>query len=152
MTGKFNEPLPRLWLLFFGDDPHASWWSTLLRPGFRHIRAAAWYAQQERWVYFNPTPRGAILDLYREDEFTPYFDEMVRESTLVLRVASAHDLRLTPRVTYCVSALKAMLGLRSIAMTPYGFARSLVSKGAEVMKPEGPQLAAAEQHELVEAE
>jgi hypothetical protein len=128
-----TDPLPRLWLIFFSDAGAGSWWRCLFRPGFRHVSAAAWFAGAERWVYYNPTWRGTVIDVATDAEFGPRFQQMVDDSTAILRVRSGYDRGNAPAVTYCVGAIKALLGIRSCALGPWGLYRHLLATGAEVV-------------------
>lgn len=128
------DPLPRLWLIFFSDADAGAWWAWLFRPGFRHVTAAAWFAGAERWVYYNPTRRGTIIDVATDAEFGPRFQQLVQDSAAILRVRSGYDRGNAPAVTYCVGSIKALLGIRSCALGPWGLYRHLLANGAELVQ------------------
>lgn len=132
-----DTPLPRLWLVFFSDGEGTAWWSRLLRPGFRHVEAAAWFAEQERWVWINPTWRGTAVTLYREREFDARLGHLVTQAAAVLRARSRFARGTTPAAWHCVGAIKALLGLKSCALTPYGLFRHLLDDGAEPVEVPG---------------
>jgi hypothetical protein len=125
--------IDRLWLVFFGEAEGTPWWGRLLRPGYRHVAACAWFADQERWVYFNPTRTGTVILLYRDDEFGGRFQQMIDTSALVLRIASKRSRTETPFGWWCTGAIKALLGCRGFAVTPFGLARYLQDHGAEAV-------------------
>jgi hypothetical protein len=129
--------IDRLWLLFFGEAIGTPWWSRFLAPGYRHVTACAWFADQERWVYFNPTRTGTVILLYREDEFGGRLTQLMRDSTLVLRVVATQSRHATPFGWWCTGSIKALLGIRTRALCPRALARHLLRHGAEVVSMPG---------------
>lgn len=127
--------IDRLWLVFFSEAKDEPWWARwLTRPGYRHVAACAWFADQERWVYYNPTRTGTVILLYREDEFGGRFQQLVDSSALVLRVRSTMSRKSTPFGWWCTGAVKALLGVRARALSPHSLARHLLRHGAEVVR------------------
>jgi hypothetical protein len=129
--------IDRLWLVFFGEAEGAPWWSRLCAPGYRHVAACAWFADQERWVYFNPTRRGTVILLYREDEFGGRYTQLMNSSSCVLRVRSTLSRDATPFGWWCTGAIKALLGSRSRALSPRQLRDHLLRHGAEVVEMPG---------------
>jgi hypothetical protein len=135
MPPAAETPPARLWLIFFGDTPRRAWWANVLRPGFRHIAAMSWYAAEQRWVYFDPACSGTVIRILTADEAPALIDRLLAQSSAVLRVASRHDRGNAPAVCFCVGQVKALLGVRSRALTPYGLYRDLLARGAQVVHP-----------------
>lgn len=132
--------IDRLWLVFFSDAKGAPWWTWFLPKGYSHVTACAWFADQERWVYFNPTRRGTVILLYREDEFGGRFTQLLNDSSCVLRVRSTLRRRTTPFGWWCTGSIKALLGVRSRALSPFQLSRHLLRHGAEAVDmPAGPR-------------
>jgi hypothetical protein len=129
--------IDRLWLVFFGEAKDEPWWARWFTPkGYRHVAACAWFDDQQRWVYYNPTRRGTVILLYREDEFGGRFQQLMDTSALVLRVRSSLTRDATPFGWWCTGAVKALLGVGGFAVTPFGLARYLQDHGAEaVLQP-----------------
>jgi hypothetical protein len=126
--------IDRLWLIFFTEAKDEPWWARWFTPpGYRHVAACAWFAEQERWVYYNPTRTGTVILLYREDEFGGRFQQLMDSSALVLRVRSSLTRRATPFGWWCTGAIKALIGCRSHAVSPLGLARYLQDHGAEAV-------------------
>ena len=124
----------RLWLVFFGSGHLAPWWAWVLRRGFRHVCAASWFADQERWVFVNPCRTGTVIEVMRSDEFGPRFSQLMTDSAAVLRMPARAGRRATPRSFHCVGAMKALLGIRSRALLPYGLYVDLRrNHGAEIV-------------------
>jgi hypothetical protein len=133
----------RLWLVFFAEPRDPAWWARyLLRSGFRHVYAVSWYADQERWVEFNPTSTGTVIRLWKAEDFPNRLAALLNESTAVLRVASRTDRWNASASAYCVGAVKSLLGIRSGALTPYGLYRDLLARGAEPVQVKGACVAA----------
>jgi hypothetical protein len=132
-----ETPLPRLWLVFFGEAASPAWWRFLLKPGFRHVSAAAWYDEQQRWVWFNPTWRGTVIELYGPNEFDARMGQLASDATAVLRVRSRFDRAGAPAVSHCVGAVKALLGIRSVCVSPFGLFRHLLANEAEIVEVPG---------------
>ncbi|MCA1831216.1 MAG: hypothetical protein LC750_00450 [Actinobacteria bacterium] len=124
----------RLWLVFFMEPDGPAWWARLLRPGFRHVAAASWYAAEERWVYFNPSRAGTSIQIFTAEQFPPVLTALLDQSTAVLRVASRFERGNAPALAFCVGEVKALLGLCSPALTPFGLYRDLRALGAEVVR------------------
>lgn len=134
-----NSPV-RLWTVFFGDSV-PTFWSRMLRPGFRHVAAASYFADQERWVYVDPCRSGTVVEVLRPDEFATRFQHLMANSSHVLSFAARRERRRTAAVWFCVGAVKALLGINSQAVTPYGLYGDLLLAGAECVVPsfsEGP--------------
>lgn len=138
MVTSVDPPrLRRLWLVFFENDTE-HWWTRPLKRGFRHVSAAAWFADQQRWVHVNPSSKGLFVDLYGAEEFDGRLWQLVRDSTLILRMPTAKDCIAMPGLTwFCVGTIKALLGVRSCALSPWQLSRHLLAQGAEVVEPEG---------------
>jgi hypothetical protein len=130
----------RAWWIFFAEPGCPAWWARLLRPGFRHCYAAAYFAEQERWVEFNPSRFGTRIHVWRCEEFPQRLTQLLTETTTILRFAECEECRTTPPVAHCVGQLKALLGITSAALTPYGLYRELLARGAEAV--EAPCVAA----------
>jgi hypothetical protein len=131
LGGKID--MARLWLVFFTEPDSPAWWARALRPGFRHCFAVSYYADQERWVEFNPSRTGTVIRLWHKDEFGPRLGQLLEGSTAVLRVASRADRCNAPPMAWCVGEVKALLGIRCAALTPWGLYHALLARGAEVV-------------------
>lgn len=128
------EPVRRLWLICFCEGNGRQWWKPFLKPGYRHVSAASYYADVERWVYLDPTHRGLEIEIWKPDEFGARLGQLARDSTLILRMPSATERTMPPLSWWCVGAVKAVLGLHASAVTPYGLATFLMSRGAEIVE------------------
>src|SRR5581483_3821694 len=130
-----TEPrLPRLWLVFFGEACGRPWWARALRPGFRHVSAAAWFDRAERWIYFDPLSSGLHIEIDTHAGFGSRFAQLWRDSAAILRVRAVPRQGRLPPAFFCVGAMKALLGTRSRALSPRGLYRDLLREGAELVE------------------
>lgn len=127
-------PIDRLWLVFFCEAEGAPWWSRFLAPGFRHVMAAAWFDDQQRWVLIDPTRRGTVVLIYRQDQFGGRFQQLMDSSSVVLRVIARRSRTTTPFGWWCTGAVKALMGIRCRALSPKQLCRHLLRNGAEPVK------------------
>lgn len=132
-----DAPIPRLWLVFFSEGDAPAWWKVFFARGWRHVQAAAWYAEQERWVWYNPTWRGTVIELYRADEFDGRLGQLATDATAVLRVRSGFARSSAPAAWHCVGAVKALLGLKTCALGPKALHDHLLGIGAETVEVPG---------------
>lgn len=130
--------IDRLWLVFFGEAEGSPWWSRFLPAGYRHVAAAAWFAEQERWVYYDPTRRGTVILVYRDEEFGGRLQRLIDDSALILRVRASQSRASTPFGWWCTGAVKALLGVKARALSPKSLANHLLRHGAEVVVMPGP--------------
>lgn len=132
MVAREINPPRRLWLVCF-EPGNGAWWQRYLKPGFGHVSAAAYFADAERWVHFNPTLRGTVIEVWEPPRFERRLQQLMRDSTAILRVPSKFDRRCAPLSPWCVGALKGLLGYPSRALTPFGLYRALIAAGAEIV-------------------
>lgn len=125
----------RMWFVIFSEGESLPWWSWFFRRGFRHVRAAAFYADAERWVYVNPGWRGTVLHVWRSEQFDYPLGDMLVKGARIVRYEAGFDRGFTPATFHCVGAIKALLGLRTAAVTPYGLYRALLRAGADDVTP-----------------
>lgn len=130
---RADIPVDRLWLVFFCGGEGEPWWARFLAPGYRHVIACAWFDDQQRWVYYNPARTGTVILLYREEEFGGRLTQLMASSSLVLRVIATRTRKATPFGWWCTGAIKALLGIRGLCVTPFGLARYLQHQGAEAV-------------------
>jgi len=140
------EPIPPN--IQLGWRERLVWWAlhAFLRPGFRHCMVLQPFTlgQSGGWLHVNPLSNGidisicparaaeAVLEQVRQGKGFAVWTHPVRETRVL-----GGDL-LT-----CVSVVKAVLGLRCRALTPYGLYRHLkrqedVTMGGFFSKPSAP--------------
>lgn len=123
----------RLWLIFFLEPDGPAWWARVLRPGFRHLCAVSRYDSADRWLYFHPARTGTSIQIFTDEQIKVVITDLLARSSVVLRVASRQERRNAPAMVFCVAEIKALLGIRSRALTPYRLYRDLIARGAEIV-------------------
>jgi hypothetical protein len=128
----------RLWQVFFSDPQASGFWRWFTRPGFRHVAAAAYYADQDRWVFVQPARHRLEVMVLRPEEATRFLGELIERATVVLQVEGREDRRFMPAMFGCVGALQALLGISGPCVAPYGLYRHLLANGAKVIASKEP--------------
>ena len=124
----------RNWLVFFGNAPKDSV-ARLLRPGFQHVCAVGCDAEHRVWVFYDPSAQGTRIDAMPWGEAVDRrLGEIAAASPYCLRFAPAGERRFVPPVFSCTGAIKALLGVRSSALSPYQLYRHLLVRGAEIVE------------------
>jgi hypothetical protein len=134
----------RRWLVFFGEGCGPAWWKPFLRRGFCHVSAAAYFVEQERWVYVDAGFSGLAVEVHRPSEFEGRLAQLIRDSSVILRVPAAARRTMPPRGWWCVGLVKALLGIHCRALLPYQLYRHLLRDGAEIVEVPVGQLSQAE--------
>lgn len=144
---KAAEPpavdLMRSWNVFFSDGDHPGLWRHLTRPGFRHVEAAAYFADQDRWVFVLPARLRLGVFVLRPEEAEGLYSMLWTRAAAVLRVEGSNDRWAMPIGAGCVGTVKALLGVRSRAFSPYQLFRHLLREGAEILHGQDVDTAAA---------
>jgi hypothetical protein len=136
-----GEPL-RLWQVFFSEGHGPGFWRLFTRRGFRHVAAAAYFADQGCWVFVEPCRHRMVISVRRPDEAGPLFAALVHNATVILRVRGREQRRHVPAMFSCVGAIQALLGIRTRALRPHGLYRHLLAQGAEIVEPPQPEASA----------
>lgn len=121
-------------MVFFGqaEKPGAMTW--FLRDGFRHVAAAAWFDKTRRWVFFDPARNGTQIVVLDNATGLVKLERWMACSSAILAVVSNPVRNRPPPFAYCVGHVKALLGLRSRALSPRGLFQHLVRHGAEILR------------------
>lgn len=125
----------RLWLVFFGPgEPPIRWWQWFFDPGYQHVSSLSYFADAARWVYYDPGFDVTAIELWKNEDVGQRLGQLLHDSTAILRIPSGRARRMTPASFYCVGAMKALLGVRSRALSPKALMRDLLRQGAELVE------------------
>lgn len=128
---------PHEWLVFFCDG-RGAWWDRFLRRGYRHVSAVAYVHDLRAWVFYDPRKEQTMLRLVPEGpEAHDELSQLLASATAVLRMKPRADRGFGVPLFCCVAAIKALLGIRSCALGPYGLYRHLLNRGAEIVEVPG---------------
>lgn len=128
------RPARRAWFVFFTDGNPDAWFARLFtRRGFRHVAAAAYFPDEERWVFVNPGRSRMVVEVRGPDTAGEIYDDLLARAHALLRVEARDERTHMPPVLFCSGAIKALLGIKSRALRPDGLFRDLVAYGAEIV-------------------
>lgn len=123
---------PQLWLVFFGPGQKASVLERLLFPrAWRHVCCASYQPEINAWLYVNPARNRSYVLVLEPEAFNRFFGGLLATSTAILEVPVREDRLFQPIWGGCVGVVKGILGVRSWALSPYGFYCDLIARGAE---------------------
>ncbi|MCA0451219.1 MAG: hypothetical protein LCH62_15855 [Proteobacteria bacterium] len=126
-----TERLPAWFVVF--QDANRIFVHRWLKPGFRHCWAFAWDEPAGRWLVFEPLFDGMFLRTVDGDLMGATIAQP--GNTIVLAQCEYAVATRPALLATCVSAMQALLGLRSRrALTPYGLYRTLLASGAVVVR------------------
>jgi hypothetical protein len=125
----------KAWHVFFG--PATRPWQYLMRRGFGHVLAAGYDPDHRMWIFFDPSRTGTMIQVMPEGPAcAELYDTWVFGCRPhILRIVARSDRWICPPAFSCVGAIKALLGIRSRALLPFGLYRDLVARGAEKLYP-----------------
>jgi hypothetical protein len=124
--------LRRSWLIFFSEG-EPGFWRFFTRRGFRHVDAAAYFADQDRWVFIIPERKRLVVEVKRPDEAGHRLAHMRNNATAAVRFNGQEARRFAPIGVGCVGIVKGMLGIKSRALVPFQLYADLLRQGAEVI-------------------
>jgi hypothetical protein len=127
--------LARLWLIFFSDAGATPASTMLLRRGYCTVRAATYTPTADIWLFVNPAISVTMPLVLRGAEAEGVLGLWSLEAHEVLRFGSRFERSAASMLApfTAVEQIKALLGLRSWALTPYGLRNDLMARGAEVV-------------------
>ena len=132
--------LRRLWIVFFTDGIRIKSHRDIMGPGliarflpkgWKHVCMASFYSERGLWVCYDPARPCSYVLLLTGEEFEPVLARMMQKATSILEISSQTERRFSPTWASCTGQAKAMLGIRSWAMTPYQLHQALLARGAK---------------------
>lgn len=107
-----------------------------LKPKFGHVSVVK--RSGNLLVLIDPLITGVDVDVVRPVNFTDVFTDLPEDMT-VLRIVLPQGNKLLAShfanyLPTCVTCVKALLGIRSWHMTPYGLYKELCKRGAEKVR------------------
>lgn len=105
-------------VVFTGEGTHPL--SPLLKPGFRHVFCAV--RDRDHWCVVDGAEGLPVLYVGHGDDLAVWYRE---QGYTVLEVPRRERTRAPFVVASCVGMVKAIVGIRSLAQTPWGLYRHL---------------------------
>lgn len=136
---------PPIWYVVFGQDANPHWIDRFLRPGFKHVFAFGYLPGHKIWIIYDVKLSATILGVIEKEDAARLIGWIV---------TSGRALEWKPRATqntvrwragfWCVPAIKHLLGLRCVALTPWQLYRWMLKNGAKevwngLSDPKNPQ-------------
>lgn len=129
------------WLIAFYDPPpdRWRWWHNLTRrrPGFGHVLAMGYDTIRDTWLILDWTHEKLSLCQIPDGDFSTFIAGLTHPDSngRVLRLPddwqpTRLDPWIWPCLSYCVTQVKHLIGLRDFSLTPYQLFCALRAKGA----------------------
>lgn len=134
---------PINWLLVFSPSTTIRWIDRVLPGRFKHVMACAYATEAKAWVFYEVTLLRTQIFVMPEAAGDRFFaGRLADHGTGVLRIGRQNGHWSRGRIgTWCVPAVKRLIGLRSGALRPDGLWRDCVAAGAEIVHdPQGAVL------------
>jgi hypothetical protein len=132
---------PTRWLICFARCS-GLWWVDLIPGTYKHVRAFAYTAETDCYVFYDPCLRTTMVTA-RGAGARHLMEAWARNAAiLTMTPLSAQRLRLSP--FSCVTAIASLLGLPGGALRPDGLYRQCLRHGARIVDHEKPGPAATD--------
>lgn len=120
---------PAAWYVAFfdGDRPH--WWWRLCRPGFRHVAAFGYCAEQAVWLLYDVTLKRTFIHALTSEQMDAWVESLPAHRT-ILHLQAAEAEPSSRAGFWCTTAVAHLLGVRSRALRPEALCRDLLALGA----------------------
>lgn len=130
MIGGHGTPgCPGAWYVAFFDGERPHWWWRLCRPGFRHVAAFGYCAEQEVWLLYDVTLNRTMIHALTSAQMDAWAADLPDHRTIV-HMEAGEDGPTTRIGFWCTPAVAHLLGVRSRALRPEALYRDLLALGA----------------------
>lgn len=138
MIGRFVpthiKAEPRVWQVCFAKRTRTWWADSFLPAGFRHVYLIGYVPEFDTYVMFDPASDGTQVSILSPGMAGRYLARAIDEGAVLNFAART----IYPRVRFwhrlgfwCVPAVKHILGLGCVAMTPHRLHSYLLTLGAQ---------------------
>lgn len=138
LTGAIE---PTEWFVVF-NEKSANYWLGLLTPGrFKHVSAFGYVPGIKLWLLYDVQLSGTRIMLLDKDAVMAW-----SKGCTILKIArTGSRMGLRSRLCFhCVTAIKHLIGLRCVAVTPDGLYRHILRNGGILIsEPRQPAPAAS---------
>lgn len=124
--------LPAVWQVCFCSTERRFWWNRFLTRGFEHVYLLGYLPEYGAWMYFDPQADRLLLAIVSK-EIAGRLLTRAYQGGRILTYEPEDD---TPQSvldhfgTWCVPAVRHVLGVRCVAVTPKGLHDFLLENGA----------------------
>lgn len=121
---------PDEWFLCFHTKAAGRFMSLLAMGKFKHVSAFGYYPRHRRWLIYSVNLTGVDLAMYNDSTDLAYIVAYTRDAVCVRFAARSGRRKLHSRLGfYCVPAIKNLIGLSCLAVTPGGLYRAVIRNG-----------------------
>lgn len=120
---------PGAWYVAFFDGARPHWWWPLCRPGFRHVAAFGYCAEQAVWLLYDVTLRRTFIHALTSEQMDAWVEALPAHRT-ILHLQAAEAEPANRAGFWCTTAVAHLLGVRSRALRPQALCRDLLALGA----------------------
>ncbi|WP_338575723.1 hypothetical protein V8J38_11185 [Brevundimonas olei] len=127
--GEVPAGCPGAWYVAFFDGERPHWWWRLCKPGFRHVAAFGYCAEQAVWLLYDVTLKRTFIHALTSDQMDAWVDGLPENRTILHLQSGAAEP--ASRIGFwCTIAVAHLLGVRSRALRPEALCRDLLALGA----------------------
>ncbi len=129
---------PPTWYVVFGQDSRAFWLDKILHPGFRHVMVFGWVPGRNLWLVYDVSLGRTTVGVVGKAEIEQWIGwARTRGHVLAWRNKRVRREVRWRAGFWCVPAIKHLLGLRCVALTPRQLYRWMLRNGAERVWQDG---------------
>ena len=121
---------PGAWYAAFFDGERPHWWWRLCRPGFRHVAAFGYCAEQGVWLLYDVTLKQTMIHALSSEQMDAWVDNLPAARRIVHFTPDAPEPPSVRLGFWCTPAVAHLVGVRSRALRPQALYRDLVAQGA----------------------
>jgi len=123
------------WLVCFQRSPNIGIWRlfTIFKPDYGHVFAAKYIPELEAWIRVEFASQRMRIEVLMGEESDKLFYELMT-STACVEIKSKDNPIQLPRLNYCTSFIKHLVGVRKFwILTPYQLYCELLKLGGKRM-------------------
>lgn len=129
----FAAAEPSAWFLAFYRESSAPWLNHL-PVRFRHVSAFGYMPGFHAWALYDVNLGGTTLRLVSHETAKAWIGKLIEGAVVVRIEPPRRDMPLWSRLGfYCVPAMKHLIGLPCVSLTPGQFYRAVIRNGGTVV-------------------
>lgn len=125
---------PPTWYVIFGADPIGHWFDKLLHPGFKHVFAIGYVPDTKQWLIYDVALQRTRIATMSTAQVGGLIAWVTKNAVAVEYTPRTSQPSLLHRLgLWCVPAIKHLLGVRCVALTPYQLYWYLLRHGGKLV-------------------
>lgn len=123
--------MPAEWFVAFWEGEQRHWWWPLCRPGFRHVAAFGYCAEQAVWMVYDVTLARTLIQALSPRQMDAWVDALPPCRRIVAYLPTKEPKPPGLRLGFwCTPAVAHLVGVASRALRPQALYRDLMAQGA----------------------